>query len=77
MAPERRQAAVERFQGAARVKLALLSITAAGVGITLTQATAVVFVELWWNFGQLVQVGAGGCGWVRVGAGSCGALVEL
>eukprot|EP00887_Chlorella_sp_A99_P006963 scaffold2.g6963.t1 len=53
--PERRKAAVDAFQGDRGVAAALLSITAAGVGLTLTAASAVVFVELWWNYGQLAE----------------------
>lgn len=41
---------VERFQDAGnrRLRVALLSITACGAGITLTEATTVVFAELYW-----------------------------
>lgn len=48
MTQERRKAAVDRFQRERGCRAALLSITAAGVGVTLTEATSVVFVELYW-----------------------------
>uniref|UniRef100_A0A0N5AS35 SWI/SNF-related matrix-associated actin-dependent regulator of chromatin subfamily A-like protein 1 n=1 Tax=Syphacia muris TaxID=451379 RepID=A0A0N5AS35_9BILA len=43
------------FQNNEDVTVAVLSLTAAGVGITLTAATVVVFAELHWNPGTLKQ----------------------
>jgi SNF2 family DNA or RNA helicase len=51
----RRKAAVDAFQQDPAVRAALLSITAAGIGLTLTAATVVVFVELWWTPAALIQ----------------------
>ncbi len=46
--PEKRMAAVDRFQGDATVKVALCNIVAGGVGITLTAGTHVIFQDLDW-----------------------------
>jgi len=46
---------VDRFQTVDKVKVAVLSITAANAGITLTAAHLVVFAELFWNPGDLLQ----------------------
>lgn len=52
--PSRREQLVEDFQtGDAR--LALMAITAAGQGISLTAARVVVFAELHWVPGKLLQ----------------------
>ena len=50
---EKRQSLVDKFQTTDACKCALLSITAANSGITLTQANLVVFAELFWNPGIL------------------------
>merc|ERR1712126_468433 len=52
---EARKTSVDRFQTVDSVKVALLSITAANAGITLTAAQLVVFAELFWNPGVLCQ----------------------
>uniref|UniRef100_H2Z050 SWI/SNF-related matrix-associated actin-dependent regulator of chromatin subfamily A-like protein 1 n=1 Tax=Ciona savignyi TaxID=51511 RepID=H2Z050_CIOSA len=52
---DRRQTEVTRFQEKSSCKVALLSITAANMGITLNAASLVVFAELFWNPGILVQ----------------------
>jgi len=46
---------VDVFQENADCKVALLSITAANMGITLNSACLVVFAELFWNPGILIQ----------------------
>lgn len=50
-----RQALVSDFQGNNEIKAAVLSIRAAGVGITLTAASTVIFAELAWTPGDLIQ----------------------
>lgn len=52
---QNRQELCTRFQTDPQCKVALLSITAAGVGITLTAAKVVLFAELYWNPGTLLQ----------------------
>lgn len=47
--PRDRQEYVNGFQNDPAVKVALLSITAAGIGITLTAASIVVFAEVHWT----------------------------
>ncbi|KAI0560478.1 Helicase [Gracilaria domingensis] len=50
-----RQSLCSKFQTDPNCKVAVLSITAAGVGITLTEAKVVLFAELYWNPGTLLQ----------------------
>jgi len=50
-----RQGLTQRFQTDDHCQVALLGITAAGVGLTLTAAHTVVFAELWWTPGALIQ----------------------
>jgi SWI/SNF-related matrix-associated actin-dependent regulator 1 of chromatin subfamily A len=52
---ESRRALCEKFQHRDECRVALLSITAANAGITLTSANLVVFAELYWNPGILTQ----------------------
>ena len=54
--PIDRQRGCEMFQNNQDCKAAVLSITAAGVGLTLTAAHLVIFAELYYNPGQLIQV---------------------
>lgn len=50
-----RQDLCNQFQTDEKTLMAVLSITAAGVGLTLHSAATVVFFELAWNPGQLLQ----------------------
>lgn len=50
---ENRQKFCDKFQKDDQVKVALLSITAACTGLTLTAANLVVFAELFWNPGVI------------------------
>lgn len=51
--PEQRKYQVDRFQERDDYLAAILSITAANAGITLTAAHLVVFIELFWNPGVI------------------------
>ncbi|CAG8523631.1 4128_t:CDS:10, partial [Ambispora gerdemannii] len=51
----KRQALVDQFQNDSSTRIALLSITAANTGLTLTAADLVVFAELYWNPAALLQ----------------------
>lgn len=53
--PASRQELVQQFQRRPEVKLAVLSIKAAGVGLTLTAASLVVFGELTWTPADIIQ----------------------
>lgn len=53
--PETRKMLCDKFQYNDMCKVAVLSITAANAGITLSSASLVVFAELFWNPGILTQ----------------------
>ena len=52
---ENRQAYVNRFQDDPKVRLAVLSLMAAGTGLTLTASSTVVFGEMYWVPGVILQ----------------------
>ncbi|PRW20657.1 SWI SNF-related matrix-associated actin-dependent regulator of chromatin subfamily A 1 isoform X1 [Chlorella sorokiniana] len=53
--PAQRQSLVNKFQENADVRVAILSIKAAGTGLTLTAASTVVFAEMTWTPGEIIQ----------------------
>lgn len=53
--PSSRQDLCTAFQTDSSLRVALLSITAASTGLTLTAATTVIFAELFWNPGVMLQ----------------------
>jgi SWI/SNF-related matrix-associated actin-dependent regulator of chromatin subfamily A-like protein 1 len=52
---EKRQANVEAFQANDSIRIAILSIMAAGTGVTLTRVSECVFGELYWVPGVMIQ----------------------
>lgn len=50
-----RSVLVREYQESSEIRVALLSITACSTGLTLTSGKAVVFAELYWNPGTLLQ----------------------
>ena len=51
MSSDERKSVCDQFQYEDRFRVAVLSITAASTGITLTAANIVIFAELFWNPG--------------------------
>ena len=55
VSPKQRQAAIVKFQTDPNCRVALLGITAAGVAVTLTASSHVLFTELFWTPAMLLQ----------------------
>jgi len=53
--PNQRYNKCRQFQNNPLCRVAVLSLTAANVGLTLHSASIVIFVELFWNPGHLLQ----------------------
>ncbi|XP_052770121.1 DNA annealing helicase and endonuclease ZRANB3-like [Mya arenaria] len=53
--PSERPHLVHKFQSDPETRVAVLSILAAGVGLTFTAATVVVFAEMYWTPGTMIQ----------------------
>lgn len=51
----KRQNLVDLFQNDENVRIAVLSLTACSTGLTLTAGKAVIFAELYWNPGTMLQ----------------------
>lgn len=49
LTPKRRQEIVDRFQKRRDENVLILSLKAAGTGLNLTAASAVIHFDLWWN----------------------------
>eukprot|EP00172_Hildenbrandia_rubra_P000371 Plantae.Rhodophyta-Hildenbrandia_rubra.ctg11719.p1 GENE.Plantae.Rhodophyta-Hildenbrandia_rubra.ctg11719~~Plantae.Rhodophyta-Hildenbrandia_rubra.ctg11719.p1 ORF type:complete len:985 (+),score=150.95 Plantae.Rhodophyta-Hildenbrandia_rubra.ctg11719:121-3075(+) len=54
-ASHKRQGLCKKFQTVPSCRAGVLSITAAGVGLNLTATSVVIFAELFWNPGSLLQ----------------------
>jgi SWI/SNF-related matrix-associated actin-dependent regulator 1 of chromatin subfamily A len=53
--PRHRQAQIKAFQTDPSIRIAVLSITAAGVAVTLTSSSTVWFAELYWTPALMIQ----------------------
>ncbi|ELA42275.1 uncharacterized protein VICG_00675 [Vittaforma corneae ATCC 50505] len=51
----KRQNLVDMFQNDENIRIAILSLTACSTGLTLTSGKAVIFAELYWNPGTMLQ----------------------